>query len=202
MLRYDNLHSVLVAWLKVLLPLIALGILSTLFLIARTVDPDNAIPFAEVDLDERAREPRLTQPTWAGVTADGSALTVHAAEARPGAEGGAGPSAVVVRATLDSPGGSRTEIEASAVSLDQQGGEVTLSGGVTIATSTGYRIETPSLRARLDRTAMESGGAVSGTGPAGWIEAGGLRITAVPGAAGESVLVFDKGVRLVYLPPS
>jgi lipopolysaccharide export system protein LptC len=200
MLRYDNFHSALVAWLKVLLPLIALGILSTLFLVTRTIDPENAIPFAEVDLDERAREPRLTQPTWAGVTEDGASLTVHATEARPGAEGGADPTAKTVRARLETPGGGRTDIAAASATLNEARHEVTLSGGVTIITSTGYAVETPGLRARLDRTGAESEGPVTGTGPAGKIAAGGLRITADPQAEGSYQLVFDKGVRLVYDP--
>lgn len=199
MLRYDNLHSALVAWLKVLLPLIALGILSTLFLVARRVDPEAAIPFAEVDIDERIREPRLTLPTWAGMTADGSALTVRADEARPGTAT-QGPSARVVHALLETPGGGRTEITAATARMDPGGDEITLSDGALIVTSTGYRIETEALTALLDRTLVESLGAVTATGPAGRINAGGMRITADPRKDGQFLLVFDKGVRLVYDP--
>ncbi len=199
MLRYDNFHSTAVAWLKVLLPLIALGILSTLFLVARNVDPDNAIPFAEVDLGERAREPRLTSPTWAGTTDDGAALTITAAEARPGTED-AGASAVTVHAELATPDGGTAKIDAAAAALDPGGAQLTLSGGVTILTSTGYRIETPALRAQLDRTGIESLGAVAATGPLGKIDAGGMRITAAAATPGKYLLVFDKGVHLIYDP--
>nr|WP_232014486.1 hypothetical protein [Cereibacter sphaeroides] len=82
--RPDNLHSRLVSWLKVVLPLAALAILSTLFLVARTINPDDAIPYADVDVADRVREPRITAPTWAGITSDGAALSVEAAAARPG----------------------------------------------------------------------------------------------------------------------
>ena len=72
--------------MKVALPLTALAILSTLFLIARKIDPDAALPYAEVDIADRLREPRMTAPAFSGVTRDGAAITVTAAEARPGSE--------------------------------------------------------------------------------------------------------------------
>ena len=69
-------HSRLVGWLKVALPLTALALLSTLFLVARKIDPEAALPYAEVDVAERIREPRMTAPTYAGVTEDGATLTI------------------------------------------------------------------------------------------------------------------------------
>jgi lipopolysaccharide export system protein LptC len=83
-----DLHSRIVGWAKVILPLAALGILSTLFLFARTIDPEDAIPYAEVDVEDRIREPRLTAPTYSGVTSDGSAVTFQAVEARPAGDNG------------------------------------------------------------------------------------------------------------------
>ena len=40
MTMYDNSYSRFVALTKVILPIIALGILSTLFLFSRDIDPD------------------------------------------------------------------------------------------------------------------------------------------------------------------
>jgi lipopolysaccharide export system protein LptC len=199
MARYDNLHSALVAWLKVLLPLIALAILSTLFLVARTIDPEGAIPFAEVDIDDRIREPRLTRPTWAGVTSDGTALTLRADEARP-ARGEDGASARAVTAELELAGGGEAGLVAAAVQLDPEGRQMTLSGGVVVTTSTGYRLETEGLTAMLDRTGMQSAGPVVGEGPGGTINAGELRLGADPDRPGTQLLVFDKGVKLLYRP--
>ena len=53
-----DFHSRLVGWLKVVLPLAALAILSTLFLLADLIDPTAAIPYAEVDVEDLARDPR------------------------------------------------------------------------------------------------------------------------------------------------
>ena len=55
-------HSRLVFWLKIVLPLIALAILSTLFLVSRNIGGDGTVPFSDVDLDALARDPQLTAP--------------------------------------------------------------------------------------------------------------------------------------------
>lgn len=107
-------HTRLIGWLKILLPLMALAILSTLFLVARTVNPDDAIPYAEVDVAERLREPRMTAPTYAGLTEDGAALSVAANEARPAADDTTGPSATALIGVLETPDGGRTELVAAA----------------------------------------------------------------------------------------
>ena len=72
------MRSRLIAWLRVLLPLAALAILSTLFLLGRTPDPDDALPYAEVDAEDMVRDPRMTRPEFAGVSKSESEVTVTA----------------------------------------------------------------------------------------------------------------------------
>ena len=72
----DNLHSRLVFWFKILLPLGALAIMSTLFMVSRTVRPEDAIPYADVDVADLMQQPRLTNPNFAGMTSDGAALSL------------------------------------------------------------------------------------------------------------------------------
>ncbi len=64
MATYDNTYSRVVAWLKVLLPVIALVLLSTMFLISRTIDPSRAIPFANVDVEGMVRDQRISAPAF------------------------------------------------------------------------------------------------------------------------------------------
>lgn len=194
----DNLHSSLVVWLKIVLPLTALAFLSTLFLVSRGVSPEDAIPYADVDVADRLREPRLVDATFAGMTEDGAALTLKAAEAKPGTTAGAAGSASGLSGLLETPDGARTEISAAKAHLDQSARQFLLSGGVTLASSTGYRIETPGLSVALDRTSLASAGAVQATGPAGNLSAGAMLLTKT--AAGY-VLVFNGGVKLIYQPP-
>ncbi len=196
----DNFHSTAVAWLKVLLPLAALGILSTLFLVSRTINPEDAIPFAEVDVEDRIREPRVTAPTWAGMTEDGSALTVTAAEARPDAAGGDGANATALHAVLDLPGGGRADLQAATGRLDLAANRLVVDGGVTITTSTGYTLRTQALDAALDRTGLIAPGAIAGDGPGGQLTAGAMELTATGAKPARYVMVFKNGVRLLYQP--
>jgi len=194
----DNLHSRIVWLLKVVLPLAALAILSTLFLVSQGVDPQNAIPFAEDDVADRVREPRLTDASYAGVTEDGAALTLQAADARPGVEGSTNAGqATAVTGKLATPDGGATDMVAGRATLDAAAGRVVLSGGVVLTSSTGYRIETSGLRVATDRTSLDSDGNVTATGPIGSLNAGALHI-GLEGAA--YVLVFKGGVKLIYLP--
>ena len=198
--QHDNFHSTAVAWLKVALPLIALAILSTLFLVARTVDPSDAIPFAEVDIEDRVREPRLTQPTWAGVTDDGAALTIAADEARPQQGDAAGASANALIVNLQMPDGGSAKMVAGRGVLDTGKNALSVDGGVTITTSSGYEMTTEAMAAALDRTSLTSETTVEGMAPLGRITAGGMELIEQSDAPGQYLLVFKNGVRLLYKP--
>lgn len=192
-------HTRIVGWLKVALPLMALAILSSLFLLSNRINPDDALPFAEVDVEARAREPRMTAPTYAGTTSDGAAITLAADEARPATEG-AEAGAVGLRLELDTPDGARTELVAANGILDPETKQIVLGGGVTITTATGYRVETAELVAKLDRSGLESRAPVTATGPAGEIRADKVTLQGDAQTPGSYLLVFKGGVRLVYQP--
>ena len=192
-------HTRVVGWLKVALPLLALAVLATLFLLSDQIDPEAALPYAEVDVVDRAREPRMTAPSYAGTTSDGGSLTLTAEEARPAATD-APARAEGLMLELKTPDGRRTELHARAVEIDQTGQQMIFSGGVTIGTDTGYRMETPEVLALMDRSGLESRGEVTATGPAGDLKAGGMVLSQDNETPGAYVLVFNKGVRLVYRP--
>lgn len=194
----DNLHSKVVGLLKVVLPLVALAILSTLFLAQRTIDPQDAIPYAEVDVADRLREPRVTDAAYAGVTEDGASLTLQAADARPGVAGTPnGGQATTVTGRIETPDGAVTDLVAGTALMDSGARKVVLSGGVVVTSSTGYVIAATGISMATDRTALDSDGAVQAQGPLGTLNAGGLHIG--PSGAGY-VVVFNGGVKLVYLP--
>jgi lipopolysaccharide export system protein LptC len=198
MARADR-HTRVVGWLKVALPLSALAVLSTLFLVARRIDPEAALPYAEVDVEELAREPRMTAPTYAGLTSDGATVTLSAGEARPAGEG-APARAAELQLDLATPDGARTELVAATATMDHAARMVDLSGGVLVTTSSGYRLETEAVAVKLDRTGLESRTPVVAKGPAGEIRAEGMVLGPDDRTAGAYVLVFKGGVRLVYQP--
>ena len=211
----DNVHSRLVAWLKVLLPLGALAMLSTLFLFSHSIDPSKAVRYAKVDVKKLASEPQVTAPDYAGMTRDGTSVTVRAAVATPlmspdaqttpGSPAMQGVNATNLRVRFERKGGGATVVDAKTGSVDQGTGVMNLAGGVKINTSGGYQIDTLALTGLLDRTHLQSDGSVTATGPLGRIDAGGMVInaakTAGSDAPGPYVLVFNRGVKLVYTPP-
>ena len=196
----DNIHSRVVFWLKIVLPLLALVILSTLFLFSRRIDTDAALPYAEVDVEDLARNQRLTAPEYSGVTTDGAAIMIRAGVARPGA-GGDAATAEAVSATIETPAGLRITLDAGQGALDDAAGRLILAGGVEIVTSSGYRVTAPRLDGALDRTELHSGGAVRAEAPFGAIDAGGLQIRHEDAGIPAYLMVFSDGVKLRYQPP-
>ena len=195
----DNLHSRLVFWLKILLPLTALALLATLFLFGRTVRPEDAIPYASSDIADRAREPRLTGAAFAGMTKDGSVLTIKAAEARPGVAGSSNAgSATDLSALIEMPGGSTATVNSGAGRMDQAAKQAILTGGVNLASSTGYSVKAQGMTVALEQTDVTSLGPVTGAGPAGTIAAGGMHLGREP--SGGYLLDFTGGVTLIYTP--
>lgn len=196
----QDTYSRLVGWLKIALPLLALAILSTLFLVARTVDPEDAIPYADVDVAERLREPRMTAPTYAGLTQDGAALTVSAAEARPAAADGTEARALALTGLLETPDGARTELSAAEGQIDTEARQIVLTGGVTVTSSSGWQVQTDRLTAAMDQTDIAAQTSVTATGPGGTVTANQMRLTQSPGVNGQYLLVFNGAVKLIYVP--
>jgi lipopolysaccharide export system protein LptC len=134
------------------------------------------------------------------MTDDGSALQVTAATARPAVAGGRGASAEAIRAVLEAPDGGRTEIAADHGEIDPAGEVLTMAGAVRLLMADGWEITTGALTARLDRTEVETPGAIAARGGFGTLTAGAMRLTTAAGRPESHVLLFTGGVRLVYRP--
>ncbi len=195
----DNLHSRVVGVLKVALPLAALGILSTLFLLSGKINPEDAIPYAEVDVADRLRTPRMTDAGFAGVTADGASLMLTAADAKPAdATGGAG--ARLVLGTLETSDGAKTELAAAAIDVDAAAHMIELSAGVELRSSAGLVISTNGLGIATDKTFAQTRGQVTAIGALGQLTADEMQLTAQDGVTNSYQLVFKGNVRLLYQP--
>ena len=197
--RADNFHSRLVFWLKIVLPLAALALLATLFLFGRPISPEDAIPYASTDITDRVKDPRVTSPVFAGMTEDGAALTITAAEARPGAAGSDNAGlARAMSALMELPDGSTAQVTAPLVQIDRTSQRAVLSGGVKIVTSGGYTALMPGMSVATTQTDLTSLGPVDATGPLGKLHAETMHLGLA--ASGGYELNFTGGVTLVYLP--
>lgn len=199
---YDNSYSRLVAFLKIVLPLIALAILSTLFLISNTIDPSEKIPFADIDVEELAREQKIGGPSYSGVSKNGAAYTVVAESATPNFGEDKGMTAHDIRAMIETKGGMTIDFTAPDGKFVEKTDQAIMTGGVRIVTSTGYDITSEVVHSKLDMSELETNSTVKASGPFGNFTAGKMVITQQTGQGGERdyLLVFTEGVNLVYLP--
>lgn len=192
-----NRYSRLVGGLKVVLPISALGILSTLFLLSDPPDPDRALPYAEVDVAQLARELRLTQPRFAGVMPDGREITLVARTAAPDFE----ETNVIVTDRMEGRIALSDDafvfLDAGAGRIDVAGRIANLSDGVEAETTQGYRIVSDSMRLSLADLGMHTREAVRIDGPGLRLEAGAM---VLDGPGGAAVLSFTGGVRVLYEP--
>jgi len=83
--------------------------------------------------------------------------------------------------------------------MSQRDNIATLSGEVTIVTSSGYRLATERLVARFDALYAEAPGPVAGDAPAGNLTAGRMILSNRTGTD-QPHLVFSNGVKLIYDP--
>lgn len=186
----------IVRWLRVLLPLLALAILSTMFLFSTKPDTDPEIPYAEVDAERMAREPRMVAPEYSGVTDDGAELSLRAAEASPQQdEGGTASQLQLDWRRAD---GLTAQLTAPSGGVDD--GEIMLHGGVSLTTSTGWTLDAARIDAATDRSRLFAPEGVDAVAPFGEITAGRMELRADPDKDGAAVLDFTDGVRLIYQP--
>ncbi len=197
----ENLHSQTVAGLKIILPLIGLAILSTLFLVSTRAANDDPIPYAEAEIADLLREPRLSGPSFAGMTDDGAVLTFAAREALPGVPGtDQGGLARDLSGTLETPDGVVTRLTAGEARLDVAAQSVMLRGGVRLSVSSGYDLAFGEGEISLDRTNILAFGGVKVTGPMGALTSATVNTRPADDRPNAYVMVFKGSVRLLYQP--
>ncbi|SMR82476.1 lipopolysaccharide export system protein LptC [Aliiroseovarius halocynthiae] len=193
-------YTRLVNWLKIILPATALVLLSLMFLVSKSIDPTTSLTYARINLEELTGEQKITHPKFSSVTKDGAAIQFQAASAAPDSGNSNHFKALDLEANISTPDGAHVNIIASAAEIDGTDNRVNLSDGVTLHTSTDYRISSETLTATLDSTYVASNGPVEATGPMGDLSAGDVVISRAEGAEGGYVLVFKDGVKLIYDP--
>jgi lipopolysaccharide export system protein LptC len=202
--RSLNTHTRFVAWAKIILPLAAMAILSSLFLFSKTNDPGKGVRLFDGDLAEFASKERITGPRFAGMTPSGVAIQISAQEASPRNTGGPAFDAFDLQARIELPDLSFVDVVAKQGSIDSLNQMAELTGGITLTTSYGYVAKTFGLSFALGKLDIASQGEISAVGPLGAVRAGSMRLQlADPKDTGELQgydLVFKNGIKLIYKP--
>lgn len=193
----DNFHSQLVGWAKILLPLAALALLSTLFLFSRGQNEPTDIALSEVEAI--ARDQRLSAPRFSGVTEDGAIISITARTARPDETRADTISIEDLRMRMDHADGSHIEVTGTEGEVDGRNEVARFLGLARLITSTGYEMETNGLIAELDTGVVTTDGLLEVHAPFGELTAGQVTFQVSRDNTGQQML-FTNGVRLVYRP--
>lgn len=192
-------YSRMVAWLKVALPLAALGLLSTLFLLSRVVDPTESIPFADTEVQDRLLNQQISGPYYSGTTANGDKIAFVAEKVVTpnGLTGANRAEDVFVKIEMTS--GTTVNVTSKKARVNVGEDVADLTGNVVITTSQGYIITSEALIARIAALDLRSPDTVFATTPAGELTAGSMRLMS-PEPNTPAQLVFTNGVKLIYQP--
>ena len=191
-------YSRMIALLKVLLPLMALALLSTLFLLSRNTEPMASIPFAEAEVNERMRDQQITGPFFSGSTEQGDQISFSAGKIGV-ADGNGRVTANDISAQIDLSSGARLVFFADLGEVDIANDTSILSGKVLITTSTGYKINSERLVSAMTSLKIESPNKIIAKGPLGTFSAGSMRLT-LSEKTKFTQMVFTNAVKLIYDP--
>ncbi|SDX73042.1 lipopolysaccharide export system protein LptC [Albimonas donghaensis] len=213
-------YSRLVRWAKIGLPLLALALLSALFLIPQDKAFEGGLVYSTADLISLGEGLQVTNPRIEGATATGEPFVVEADSATPD---GPDPSEVElsrVRGVFEQAGGAAASASggrdirllADTGVLRPRDQALSLTGAVRLETSDGYVVTTDRITADLRAGRAEAPGPVEAIGPQGSIASGSFRAErrqGDPAAAAEATLGapgpgdylwFENGVRVVWKP--
>lgn len=206
----DNLYSRFIGWSKILLPLAALALLSTLFLFARKTSGELTIPYAEIE--EIARDPRISEPAFSGVADDGSVIAVHARTIRPDPDRSDSFFVDDLQMDITATDGAVFTVTSGEGYLNGPEQVIGLSGLSRVTSSSGFALESQGLVADLAAGTLVSVGPIAIMAPFGEMTAGGVEISTLPDQTAlvpidldpdgltqsGSRMVFNNGVRLLY----
>ncbi len=191
----NNSYSTFVSWAKVVLPLGALLLLSTVFFLARTIDTEMSIPFSTIE--EAARESRLSNPNFSGVTDPGASFLVSAKTIKPDTSN---PELITIEApTLSAldPNEGEIRVRSGNAVLSDDMTKIAFDDLVRLETSNGYTVESHGLSLDLTLGHAETSGALEIITPFGGLTAGQL-IVELGKTAGGATLLFTDGVKMTY----
>lgn len=193
-------YSRIVGFAKVVLPIAAIAVLSSLFLFSKSYDPSQNVLLGNSTLEDYAANERITAPRFAGMTPSGVTIQLSARQGQPRKTGGPAFDAENLNAHIEAPDGTNIDMQSAVGSVDGLAQISELAGGVVLITSHGFIAETEGLTFALNRLDIRSHGQISAEGPLGAIKAGEMHITENPDVPCDVVLVFNGGVKLIYTP--
>lgn len=191
-------YSRMVQFLKVLLPLAAILMLSTVFLLSRSIETNVSVPFSQKEVDERLAGQVVTRPNYRGTTRKGEDIQIEAQQAAQGGQGDT-PTAAQFQGRFGLLNGGVITLDSNQGRLSPDKGVATFVGDVLITTTDGMQVTTDLLNTSLDEIRGDTPGQVNGTGAIGNFSAGRM-VFGAEKTDGPVHILFTDGVKLVYEP--
>ncbi|MEM1161294.1 MAG: LPS export ABC transporter periplasmic protein LptC [Pseudomonadota bacterium] len=192
-------YSVLVRWMKFLLPIAAMVLIGMIFIQG---NDRGAVIDMQSTADAAALSAGLTleNPRFAGMTEDGQPFVVTAKSALPD---GAAPD----RIELDAPVGEirlgdgiTLTVTANAGEMYRNDEQLHLNGSVTLESSNGYTAKADVVELDLTTKTATVPGPVEADGPRGGISADRMELRQEQSESRALTAVFQGNVRVVLLP--
>jgi len=190
-----NSYSRMVAWLKILLPLIALGVLGTVFLFNSKDSFEVGFTFSRADIETLEKGSFIKNPQINGITKKGEPFHLTADEIRPQGDN----NNVVVITNLNAEflfdTGEWAKITSDSALMDVVAQTVWFENGGQLATSDGNIAVVETLHLLIASGELQGSGIVA-NGPLGRISAENFRIESREGE--NRVLWFENNVKMRY----
>jgi len=195
----DDKYSTLVAIFKVMLPCLALIILSALFLL-----PDNRTKIQALNTIDKStlnivKKAGVNKPSFRGTLASGSNLELYATEimTKNNDKNIIEINEISARLELNRNNWATASAKKGVVNISEQTAEMV--GKVSVKSSNGVLIETSDLKVFYAKSLVKTEGAVFMKGPFGTIKAGSAEFYDMNQNSGIGyVLLFNKGVKMQY----
>ena len=201
MLGAENRYSTFVSLAKIIMPIVGLGMLSSMFLINRAPDQSTAIPYSDIELNEILHGQRLGAPQFRGTLEDRSEVLLNADQAQPDPVNNDIINAIGVSGVITQQNGAVITLDTPAGIYDQTRRFAEGHDGVVVTHSDGYTLTSDIVRAEMDILDIETQSRVVIVGPNIRLEAGHMHLKE-QGRPGSEHVDFTHGVKLVYTPTS
>lgn len=188
---------------KVVLPLIAIGLLGTVFLFTNDDSLEGGFSFSKADLDTLESGMRIEKPRMFGSNPNGDLYNFVADALLPDSLTPSLVEAQRISGEIQYQTGGSVQITADKAEFMLEGNQIRLSGSTLVVMSDGTRVTGEGLLAELDSGKLTSNGAISATSPLGDIQAGNFRVELVGINDEEKQMIwFENGVMLSFKPES
>ncbi|MCY4207202.1 MAG: hypothetical protein OXD29_04525 [Roseovarius sp.] len=185
------------AWMKIILPLLALTLLSGLFTISKKFDHTQDSTAITHEVKTRSQEQGVKNSVLSGMTNSGNLITVKADSAVPDENNPNLINAKGITAEIKLTSEIDVILTAANAQVDMENLAARLSGKPHMVTSNGYQATTEEITIKINPLHAETKGEISGEGPIGLIAAGKMTLTEDEEGGGAKLLFID-GVNLVY----